>query len=336
VPDATRRPEYPGIPAAMPTLEALTNTVERMREVVELLTGQRNSEGGQLAVQNGFLELKSRTDQASAAVREINEVITSGDSALARRIEQVEAKADGATANGEVYLIAEVDPDKIPSGAVAKYGWRINANATFTGMNAIAYGDGRGEIMFDATSFALQHPSYNGGDPKAVFAYSGGAFTFNVDMVINGNVLINGTVNTEKIPNGAVTSADIVTAPVGSDAQLIMPFRKGARVLVSASTDLGPVEYNQNDKGEVIGRHNLYVNGQLRHTKEAAWVIDMVIRVFKTGSNVTEVTQDKLYRAMPTAVFYEFVIPNDGSYRITFRPHRRRSASQMMVLEAAR
>lgn len=343
--------KYPSIPEPTPDAQALLKSVLRLKENVELLTGQRGSKD--YSITEGVFELRKQVGTSIAVIREINDLIVSSTSAIAKRITEVEALANGATAGGAVYLIAQAGD--LPGGTLAKYGWRINVNPgpgedeIFTGMSAIVREDGTSAISFDAGSFSLYDPRFNDGTPTAVFNYDGEMFTFNVDVRINGALIVSGTVDHDQIKDGAVSTAEQLYGAPGEDIVITMPLRKNARVLITAVTDNGEVDYEETDRFNVLGKHKILVGIGLADasptvlvSRDAAYLKDIRFNIERSGGFVTHFETFNIWRALTTTMVYKYVAPRDDDYKFILRTHGRDVAGinltggQLVVLEVSR
>jgi hypothetical protein len=213
---------YPAIPDPAMSLESLHNTVGRLKESVELVTGQRPNQAfsfpdqlriierrsgeasarfaEQIQIQANSLQavvtrtttLEADMDDVQASVVAEQTARADADSALASDITTVEAIANGGTASGQVYLIAEA----APAGYNASYGWTLTVNGQSIGMKAMQTTGGIGEISFTANKFRLTDPSYAGGSPQEVFEYNGVTFNFGVPVTVRHQEIgINATAN---------------------------------------------------------------------------------------------------------------------------------------------
>lgn len=97
-----------------------------------------------------------------------------GDTALAADITTVDAKADSATANGQVFLAAKA----APGGATAAFGIYLTAGSKFTGLEMLATSGGDSAIGITADQFTFT----DSGTSQQVFNYSGGVWYFNVPV----------------------------------------------------------------------------------------------------------------------------------------------------------
>lgn len=120
--------------------------------------------------------LTADVDGLSAAITEEATIRQTEDGILASQITTVNAKADSATASGQVYLAAKA----APTGATAAYGWNLTAGNSFAGMQALALSSGGSAIGFAATQFMFT----DSGTAVPVFAYSSGVWYFSVPIVI--------------------------------------------------------------------------------------------------------------------------------------------------------
>lgn len=112
----------------------------------------------------------------SAAITEEATIRETEDGLLAASILEVDAKADSATANGQVFLAAKA----APGGATAAYGVYLTAGSTFTGLEMIAKSGGGSAIGMTASQLTFT----DSGTSQAVFGYSAGVFIFQVPVVI--------------------------------------------------------------------------------------------------------------------------------------------------------
>jgi hypothetical protein len=165
-------------------------------------------------------EAQSQTDDNSAAITTEITARTDADSALASQITTVEATANGATANGQVYLVAE----SAPSGYSAQYGWTLTAGNESIGMKALKSSGGDGYIAFFADQFALIDPSYLGGDPALVMAYNGTTFNFDVPVTIRHE-----EIGQNATANGAATNGNVAA---GGSLSVSLTTRADSRVVV--------------------------------------------------------------------------------------------------------
>lgn len=131
---------------------------------------------GDNALATQITSLTATVSSNTAAISTEATARASGDSALATSISTVDAKANGATANGAVYLAAA----STPSGATAAYGWYLTAGSSYAGLSAIALSGGGSAIGMTATQLRFT----DSGTAQQVFGYSSGVFTFQVPVVI--------------------------------------------------------------------------------------------------------------------------------------------------------
>lgn len=113
-------------------------------------------------------------EDLSAALTVEQTARVNGDTALAAAITTVDAKANNATANGQIFLAAKANP----SGATAAYGVYLTAGSTFTGLQMIAKSGGGSAIGLTAGQLTFT----DSGTAQQVFNYSSGIFYFNVPV----------------------------------------------------------------------------------------------------------------------------------------------------------
>lgn len=147
-----------------------------------------------VATDRRITEVKAEADEAIAAFSEDIEALVEADTAMVAQITSVSARANQATANGQIYFAAMA----APTGAIAAYGVFLTAGNAYTGMRLIAKSDGTSAIMFDANYFALN----DSGTAKNVFTYDGSVFRFLVPVLIG----------TEEITARAVTAPVVQSA----------------------------------------------------------------------------------------------------------------------------
>lgn len=187
--------------------------------------------------------------------------VTAAGVAVAGDITRIETKANNATANGAVFLLARSDPT---SGAQASYGWYLTTKQSgvdvgFVGMAAEILPGGASRIVWDANEFQFRNPANNSSVP--VLAYDGllNKFTFNTSVVINGSLVLNGTIVNEKIGNGSISHIEAVSVPYGVGGSVTantVRVRGNGKVVILVYSDVPP--------GVIVnggGQITLYRNG---------------------------------------------------------------------------
>jgi hypothetical protein len=224
-------PIYPAIPEPTQETESLYNTVQRLKEVVEMLAGQRDPQYG---VTNLTKTLQKQVGFVTAKFTQEIKVQADELSALSSQVTTVEATANGATAFGEVYLLAEA----APGGYTAQYGWTLTAGDVSLGMKAVTDGV-TGIINFYANQFYLTDPSYLGGAPVQVLGYNGTRFNFGVDV----------TIRNQEIGANAVSQSGVSTGPAG--ASVTITARGTGGVLLQALAE-GDTTYTTSGIGGIL------------------------------------------------------------------------------------
>lgn len=247
---------YPAIPAPTKTVDGLYETVDRLKESVETLTGHRDPKDSvfnfvnrvttierqfgtstakitqqvqiiakeTFALAQQIVTLEASVGDVSALVEEEKTARIEGDEALAADITSVEAKADQATANGEI----EIKSMASPGGASASFGTFVRAKAgvhpeLFAGMRiTVNTANNEASIAFDARSMKFT----DSGTEQSVFTYndpaSPGTFNFNVPVTIfNKDIGLNAVSNTSA-NTGQINAGDTLTAmiTVRADARI--------------------------------------------------------------------------------------------------------------------
>lgn len=120
--------------------------------------------------------LTATVGDLSAAIVEEATIREAEDGILAAQITTVEAKANSATASGQIYFAAKAGP----SGSVAAYGMYLTAGSSYAGLEALALSGGGSAIGFTANQFRF----VDSGTAQQVLSYSSGVFTFEVPIQI--------------------------------------------------------------------------------------------------------------------------------------------------------
>ncbi len=201
---------YPSIPEPGNDIASLRETITRLKEAVELLTGQRGTAEviEQTSVQGILREFRAQGSR-------VYDLIEAGPG-LARRVEGVETQVDDVSASGQVVISAEANP----TGYKAYFGVYLRASADSTpgterraGMHlGLTNADG-GVFALDVDKFILRDNS--SGDLSSVFTYSGGLFTMTGNVTVNGSFVVNGTITSTKIGTSAVETAKVNLNAVG-------------------------------------------------------------------------------------------------------------------------
>lgn len=133
---------------------------------------------------------------AMAAISLEQNARATADEALAEQINTVEASVGSATANGEIYFAAKA----APSGAAAAYGIYLTAGNYYGGLEIIATSGGGAAIGFAANRFTF----VDSGTAQTILSYSGGYYTFNANVKINGALVVDGSITVNGITSGAI------------------------------------------------------------------------------------------------------------------------------------
>lgn len=209
----------------------------------------------------------------------------SADSALATQISTVDAKADNATASGQIYFAAKAGP----TGSSAAYGLYLTAGSSFAGFEALALSGGGSAIGMAANQFRFT----DSGTATAILDYVGGTWTFNSNVAINGNFILNGTVVTAGIAANAVSTTSQLEVTFGPLTHSFYA-RAGSSVLM-----IGYCE--PSTAGVIPTVVNLTINGTLVKTTP--------IVTITSGGTTTVLSTQVIYLYLPsytgthTAVF---------------------------------
>lgn len=152
------------------SLVDLTTKITTLTSDIDGLHGEITTEATIRQTQDGILASQITTVSTTASNAQATATSAIGLATSAQNT------ANGATASGQVYLVSQA----APSGATAAYGWYLTAGNAYTGMEALALSAGGSAIGFTANQFTFT----DSGTAQAVFAYSAGAWYFNVPIVI--------------------------------------------------------------------------------------------------------------------------------------------------------
>lgn len=126
---------YPSIPDPTQDPASLQQSVIRIKEIVEMITGQRGPpEAKEYSLLEGLTQVQKSVGANSARIAELNEVVVNGDQSLAQRTTILEA-AQAQTNNNYGSLsarITQVDTARV-DGDVALAQHAQTLQATFTG-----------------------------------------------------------------------------------------------------------------------------------------------------------------------------------------------------------
>lgn len=236
---------YPSIPEPANDIQSIRETLMRMKEALELLTGQRGTSGDtEFSVQGALRQIEAY----GSRVIELRQV----DEGLAQQITQVETTVgdlstglDDITVSGQVVIRAEANP----TGYKAYFGVYLRAASDSVpgterraGFNlGLSNADGA-VATFEVGQFTLK--DITTGVPTTVFDYSAGKFTLNGNVTVNGNLLINGsistgkygdlTISTNKVIDNAI-STNSIQVSAGASATVGVSLRAGSKLAILAT-----------------------------------------------------------------------------------------------------
>jgi hypothetical protein len=209
-PRAVTRNPYPSIPEPTSDLASMLETIKRLKEAVELMTGQRGTQEvvEQQSLQGVLTEvhgLGSRTYDLSQATDQ-----------LARRVIGVEATSEDVSASGQIVISAEANP----AGYKAYFGVYLRANADSVpgtereaGMHLGLTNADSGVFALDVGKFLIRDSS--SGTTSTVFQYSGGVFTMTGNVTINGNLMVTNTITGAKLVDLTTPTEKVAYNAVG-------------------------------------------------------------------------------------------------------------------------
>lgn len=204
----------PALPATVARVDPASGRPSRVLLDYELF--QRNWFANSVTdIETRIDTVESATNDNTAAITEETNARTSEDAALAEQITTVSARANAATANGQIHFAAVA----APGGAAAAFGVYLTAGNVSTGLQLLAMSDGTSKIALNANQFTLT----DSGTATRVFTYSGGVFRFNVPVEVQN----------QDIAAHAVTNSATASSPGTATAYLSV--RDGAQVIIQAS-----------------------------------------------------------------------------------------------------
>lgn len=248
-----------------------------------------------------------------ASIEEEATIRETEDGILAASITTVEAKANNATASGQVYLAAKAGP----SGTAASYGWYLTAGSAFAGMEAMALSAGGSAIGFAANQFRF----VDSGTALPVFTYSGSKFQFTGDVAINGNLMISGSVLTDGAAANAFTQVAVSTG-AGDTTSVTLTTRASASGVVIMGS------YNG---GETLPSST---NGTLVLKRDGTTIYTTVISVVLLTP--ADDVSSAVYKTVQTSALYgDFPSAGSHTYSVEISGISGNGVS-ISVLEAAR
>lgn len=231
--------------------------------------------------------------------------------ATAAAVTALEAEVGDFTAQGEVGFVTTATG----SGALAS--WRVRLRVGTGGswqetglrLDALSGGNTRltvdAQVMnFIASSFQIYDSGVASGTPIPVFGVSGGAFTMNGNVAINGSLVVAGTISAGKIA-AAARSQQISSS--GGSASITT---NGGRVKL-----VGKIEWNQvaavnNASGGQVGTYSIFKNGVQQGTNLQA-PLNMLSLNTATSANVVGAAN----ATFGGITFFEYAdTPSAGSY----------------------
>lgn len=145
--------------------------------------------------------LETQVDDAFAAISSEATVRSSQHNAQASLINTLFVDVGGLEGSISFYASALAD---LEDGVDLMYGFALNSNGDVVGMRAGISG-GVGSLLFVAEEIGFVDPS--GLYPKYIFSYSGSQLHL-TNTVVDGNLVVNGSISGQKILGGAVTNVE--------------------------------------------------------------------------------------------------------------------------------
>lgn len=199
--------DFPPVPQPSNDFASIREATLRIKEAVELLTGQRGATSDH-SLGNLVFEIES----AGSRVYELERITPD----LVEKVEGVETRANDISASGQLVMGAGVtstgyeafvnvylraDTDSVP-GTDRQAGMYFTLNGTVA------------SVAFDVDQFMLRDST--SGTTEQVFIYSAGQFTFNSNVTINASLLVNGTVTALKYGDLSVDTTVFTSAALST------------------------------------------------------------------------------------------------------------------------
>lgn len=278
--------DFPAIPEPSADPQAMLQSIQVLREVVQTLTGQRND------------NKPSVVDQAAAnatTLERLQQQYVLNGQATAKIIDKVSATANGITAGGKLKFIATAGPE----GYYASYKLVLTAGNAMSGFEVLAKrnpdGSNESVINFTAEKFQLFDPTLNNGQakgPTQVFSYFQGIFRFNVPVEVLGEqIQIAGCSNSVLVTNDAANAPQL-------EAQITT--RDHAQIDIYAQFDGQPDKgYDIAAGGKLLSLERTNPDGSvtlLRNTRVQFFTVRT-----DDGAQIYFSLTHLMYRDMPTA-----------------------------------
>lgn len=261
------------------------------------------------ALDRRVTEVRAEAEGNLAFYKEEVNAIIGPEGSLIEQVTDLEAKSGNATANGQIYFAAKAGP----SGSAAAYGLYLTAGSAYTGFEAIAMSDGTSAIGLTASKFVFT----DSGAAKEVFTYTGGKFTLTGDVSINGGLVVNGTIVTDKIEDNAISNYGSGQAQSGNndDATASAPVyaRSGDRILVLVTV------LANGDTVTTPSGHEVWLNGNTG----AAQVLPTQRHLRAFISRTSDTTEDQSFYQWTNATYqFFFTSPSTGTQTVNVRGGR--------------
>jgi hypothetical protein len=219
---------YPSIPEPGQDVESLQATVLRLKEAVEMLTGQRGPpEAGTVGIFKELRGFDSRVyelweaDQGLARI--VQGVEASGSVAiadLASDLADLDTELSGdiaeVSASGQMVLSAEVNP----TGYKAYFGVYLRATVDSVPGTLRRAGMHLGLTNADGGVFALDVDKFiirdsGSAAESSVFTYGSGVFTMTGNVTINGSLMVTNTITGAKLVDLTTPTEKVAYNAVG-------------------------------------------------------------------------------------------------------------------------
>ena len=360
-------PRWPTIPQPGTDPLSMLESVERLKEAMELLTGQRGFDetysvdnnfrtlrkelGGLSAVFSERIELavnqygalverttalEVRSDDMDARIIEVDTASIDRDGALATSIDIVQASVDDVSAGGYFKTVAAVSGGALASMEAQVY--------TTDAKNVTVTAGWRVKIEAGVSYFDIYSANWrlidNAGVPKPVMEYSSGKFRFTGDVAINGNLVVIGTIDNPQLANLGVTYQKIYpnaatqgAGAIGSSgrALTIMSLRGSSQVVIFVNV-AGAYEAISSALPTSV---TLYINGGVQRT----WSLSPQ-PIYSGGTDAFGDLIVSGYYTSEIGGMVLYTVPADGSYTIELSVHNGGTEynvfKQLVAIELAR
>lgn len=184
----------------------LNNLSSRINGANATITEFKQTEASNnAALANSIYSLNANVGTTNARISTLENAVATNNSAQADSISSLNATVGNLSASVTTLQSASANG----GFSTAAYGLTVQAGNIITGIQAISNSAGTSEFNILASSFSVSDP--NSSAKYHPLTYKNGTLTIG-NCVVDGDLIVNGTVTTKTIANGAVSQTVIATA----------------------------------------------------------------------------------------------------------------------------